>query len=140
MKTALRIVVALVLSIVWAGLIPIFGEPFGGCNAHGYVTFELGCISWPEFVRGFGFVLIFMAIAPARISLHVVALTLLAVLSVSQEVRFNGLTPLQSADGLLLALARGLPIILGGLVAVGMYFGIRQFTQRYARDHQLNDR
>jgi len=139
-KTVLRIFVALVLSIGWVGLIPIFGMPFGGCDTYGHATSELGCSSWPEFVRGFGFVLIFIAIAPNRTWSQVLVMTLLAVLSILQEIKTNGFAFLQSADGFFHAIAQGLPIITGGLVAFGLYFGVRQVAHRRAKNDQLSDR
>ena len=139
-KAALRIVVALVTSIVWTGLIPVFGMPFGGCDAYGCTTFELGCSAWPEFIRGFGFVLIWLVIAPSRKWLYVLALILLAVLSVFHEIKMNGFTLLQSADGILLAVSQGLPILLGGLTAFGMYVAVRQIAGKYLQNNQSNDR
>lgn len=139
-KIVLRIIVVLVLSIVWVGLIPIYGQPFGGCDFAGYATLELVCSSWPEFLRGFGFVLIWLAITPARIWLYVLVLSLLAVLSVMEQIRFGSLWYAQSGDELVAALAYGLPIITGGLVAFAMYFGIRRVFQKKQQDSQSNDR
>ena len=140
MKTVLRIVVALVLSIVWVDLIPLYGMPFGGCDTQGYATLQLGCSSWPEFIRGFGFVLIWLAIIPARLWLYILVLTLLAVLSVMEQFRTGILWCAQSAEELIAALAWGLPIITGGFVAFAMYAGIRLLVQKKQQDNQSNDR
>lgn len=140
MKTALRIVVALVMSIAWVGLIPIYGEPSGGCYTSGYATLEYGCSSWPEFIRGFGFVLIWLAIAPASMWLYFLVLTLLAVLSVMEQIRIGSLWYAQSAGEMVAVLTQGFPIITGGLVAFATYSGIRQVVQKKQQDSKLNDR
>ena len=126
----MRLIIALVLSIAWAGSIPVYGMPFGGCDAYGYATLELGCSTWLEFIRGFGFVLIWLVVAPTRTWLYFLVLLLLVMLSVYQDVRFNGLTLLQSADGWYLALAQGFPILLGGLVALAIYSGVRRVAHK----------
>ena len=118
------------ISIVWVGLIPVFGRPFGGCDVYGYTTFELGCSTWPDFTRGLGFVLIWLVVAPARRWSYVLVLLLLVILAVDEEVKYNGFALLQSAEGWYLAIAQGFPILLGGLIALGMYSGIRYAVAR----------
>lgn len=59
-----RMVAAIALSVIWFGVIPLYGMPFGGCLEYGYSTLMRGCSSWPEFMRGFFFSAIFFLLAP----------------------------------------------------------------------------
>lgn len=130
-NTAVRIVVALALSIAWAGIVPYYSAPFEGCDTSGYLTLKLGCSNWPEVARGFGFVILLTTIGPRHRFFHLVALLLLACLSVVNQIK-TGTLSTESSDGeLFFVQKQSLQVLVGGLIAFALYFGFRETANRY---------
>ena len=131
----LRIITAFGLAFVWCGLIPIYGTPFGGCTVQGYLTLELGCSSWPEFLVGFGAVLIIAVISPYRARMHFVAVGLFAFVAILGGFSNIGLAYLPSfsrpIDWLYLAY-HGSPVFFGSLTALLLVLGLVHFLTRGA--------
>ena len=118
------------MSIAWAGIVPYYGAPFEGCDTSGYSTLKLGCSNWPEVARGFGFVVLLTTIGPSHRFFYLVALLLLACLSVVNQI-VTGTLSTESSDGeMLFVLKQSLQILFGGLIAFALYFGFRETANR----------
>ena len=129
---------AIVLGIAWLGLIPFYGAPFVGCSEIAYLTIKLGCSSWPEFLRGFGVILICLLVSPPRVQLHFYVLLILASVTI-----LGGVAALKSGDmpdfhslrDLLRSILYGAPLFLGGLSAYFSYLGVTRFLKRGVGDN-----
>ncbi len=75
-----RAILGLSAGILGAALIPVYSAPFSGCEATGFLADEAGCSSWPEFMRGFVFV-ICCTLAPVEYRLPLIALLVLFLLA-----------------------------------------------------------
>jgi hypothetical protein len=109
----------IVLGIVGAGLVPVFGMPFTGCGERGWFVISPQCGHWPEALRGFLFVLPIAVLAPARWILPVFANVLLLALAMG-----GGIAAVRAGEYLQpyfqvsAGLSFGYPIAVGGLVAM----------------------
>lgn len=53
-----RDISAFIIGFISLGLIPIYGQPFGGCSENPYLTLDPHCGIWPELLRSFIFITI----------------------------------------------------------------------------------
>ena len=99
-------------------LIPLYGALFGGCDAAGFATLQLGCSDWPEFLRGFVFVAC-CAVAPRQFYLALIATVIVFAVAALGGAAYVGAGQFgysSPRDAVFVFLA-GLPVFLGGLVA-----------------------
>ena len=130
-----RVIAAITLVILWLGAIPLYGTPFVGCSEIGYFAVTAGCSNWPEFIRGFGVVLICAVVGPAQVYLHYFSLLFLAVVTV-----LGGFTNINSGEhleigglpDLLDSALFGLPLFVGGVIAFVLYLGVRKYLRMNA--------
>ncbi len=57
MKRVIRDILSILLALLLLFLIPIYGQPFGGCIDYSPFSIYLPCSIWPEFIRGILFML-----------------------------------------------------------------------------------
>lgn len=120
-----RMVAAIALTIIWFGVIPLYGMPFGGCFEYGYSTLMRGCSSWPEFMRGFFFSAIFFLLAPKGYGRVVIFFALFALGVFWIVVRTTGLVyEMKSVQDVVEFLRGPSPFILGGIASLFVVLGM----------------
>jgi len=62
--TLSRSILAIVVAILALGVLPIYGEPFGGCTGAEVGRAIRHCSNWPNYFRGFLFVALLLALGP----------------------------------------------------------------------------
>ncbi len=126
--TILRVFAAIILALLWVGLFPIYSDPFAGCDSYGYLTLQEGCSNWPQFFRGFGFVLIAAVIAPSRIHLHYVAIVVIGIATLFggfEGLRLGGHFDVHSLNDLAGQAFRTYHLFVGGLLALLLFLGVK---------------
>lgn len=117
----LKIIAAIVISVIWLPIIPIYGAPFGGCEANGFLTLKIGCSEWPEFIRGFVFIIILSLICKKYISVAIIGLCVIGLISVlgGFELIWQGeIYRFQSVERLYFSVTEGFPLLFGGFIAL----------------------
>lgn len=124
-----RAAIGVAAGFYFISLIPIYGAPFVGCDASGFMTLEFGCSDWPEFARGFVLVACF-AIAPRRFRLPLVAVAILLIVAALGGVEYvkTGLFEYHSPVDAVFRFLAGLPVLLGGLGAYALYMSLGKIT------------
>ena len=135
---ALRVLVALSLAVWWVSLLPIHSEPFSGCEVRGFLTLQSGCSDWPQFLRGFGLVLIAGVIAPGKFKPQYLAL--ITVLLVAPFAGFEGLRlglhlDVDGISDLVGGFLDASPLVIGACFALVLDTGVRSIVNgRDSRD------
>lgn len=114
-----RVVAGITLAFFWIAVIPVYGEPFDGCKVSGYLTLQLGCSVWPQFISGFGFVLIAAVIAPSKARLHYVAVVVIVVITLLggfEGLKTGVLYDVSCLDDRVAIAAAAYPLAVGGLM------------------------
>lgn len=124
-----RMVAATTLSIIWLGVIPLYGMPFGGCLESSYLTLMRGCSSWPEFMRGFGIGAILFLIAPKGYGRGVIffAIISLGVLLIGVRA-YGSVFEVNSVRDFVDFLRKPSPFILGGIASLFIILGMRFYS------------
>lgn len=65
-SSIVRVIIGIMAGLILIFLMPIYEEPFGGCQAMGFATFVLGCSLWPDLALGFSLVLLVSLIGGTR--------------------------------------------------------------------------
>ena len=134
LTTIFRVIAAITFSIIWLGVIPIYGGPFASCEISGYLTLQAGCSDWPIFLRGFGFVLIAAVIAPSKTGLHYVAFIIIGAVTLigGFEGWRSGLYyEIKDFDDMLYMALGKSPLAVGGLVALLLFLSGKKFIDKH---------
>ncbi|MEL7023289.1 MAG: hypothetical protein AAGL69_06040 [Pseudomonadota bacterium] len=88
----LRTLIALGIAFAVVVYHPKYGEPFGGCEASGYLSLVPGCTYWYEFIAACGVCIVLGLVAPNQYKLHIAALLILVFIALigGLEERMNG--------------------------------------------------
>ena len=130
-----RDIAAFIISIALFGLIPIYGSPFGGCVEFGFHTFAIGCSAWPEFTRGFIFIVTLAAISAHKKLFIAIGLTVVILV-----VMIGGVENIATGEAIAyfktyyLDVAQHVqtPLLLGAFAALILYIAIIQIIKRGA--------
>lgn len=129
-----RVIAAITFAIIWLGVIPIYGGPFGGCETSGYLTLKVGCSDWPIFLRGFGFVLIPAVIAPSQTGLHYVAIIIIGAVTLIggfEGWRTGLYYDIKNFDDMLYMALGKSPLAVGGLVGLLLFLSGKKFIDKH---------
>lgn len=125
--SVLRLFLGIVTGLIFMAVLPIYNEPFGGCQSRGFTTLELGCSLWPDALLGFGTVLLVAFVGPNRMRPHFWGLAMITVVAI-----FGGPSAIKS--GMYLDIwsqptnmafywkGSSVAIFLGGLVGTGTFY------------------
>ena len=126
---AIRFTGFVVLAVYFFAQIPIYGTPFAGCDEGSFWSWS-GCAPWPEFVRGFVFVLFCALALPSKIWLTAVACVIVLVIGAlggSEGTRLGIYREVASVQDYVGLLYLGAPLLLGGvLAAISHYLALRR--------------
>ena len=127
--TVLRLILSVVVGLVFIALMPIYDEPFGGCQVEGFATLELGCSLWPDVLLGLGTVLLVAFIGPNQLRPYfwgLAIVTVVAVLGGPSGIKSGMHLDILSQPANLLFYWRGsgLAVFLGGLLGIGIFLGL----------------
>ena len=119
----LRIILSVVVAIGFLALLPVYDEPFGGCQVPAYLTLDPACSAWLDFGAGFGAVLLLAILGPSESRPHLwdlAVVILLAALGGVSAVKSGAYLSFWSDPASLVALWRetGFAIALGGVAGV----------------------
>jgi hypothetical protein len=120
----LRALLGVMAGLALMGLMPVYDEPFVGCQARGFATLMLGCSLWPDFLVGLVTVLVVTLIGPRRFRPHLWGLafvTIVAVLGGPAAIKSGmHLNLLRPADMMFYWSGPGLALLFGGLLGSGI--------------------
>ncbi|WP_440223063.1 hypothetical protein ACQQ2N_18590 [Dokdonella sp. MW10] len=120
----LRALIGIIAGVAVMGAVPIYSEPFLGCQVRGFATLMKGCSVWPDFIAGLATVLVVTVIGPARFRPQLRGLVLVATVVVLGGLAAikSGMHPNLSrpAEMVFYWEGAGLALFLGGLTGSGI--------------------
>lgn len=132
---ALKVLLSVMVGLAFMAIMPIYDEPFGGCQDRRFITLVRGCSLWPDFLIGLGVVLLVASLGPNRRLTHlwgVGVVTAVAVLGGPGAIKAGIHLDLWSQPSNLIFYWRGsgMALVLGGLVGSGLLMIIPHWLRR----------
>ena len=132
-----RIVFCIVAGLLFLSQMPIYSMPAAGCDVSGFLTLSSGCSSWPDFLYGLCFVLLFWVAGPKRARPHlwgIAILFLVAAMGGPISIRHGAYLELfdGSTAGLIGWKGPSSALALGGLTAWLLVLFIQKSFRRNA--------
>lgn len=122
----LRVILSIMIGLAFMGLMPVYDEPFVGCQTRGFATLVLGCSLWPDFLTGLVTALVIALIGPRQLRPQLWGLTIVTIIAIlggpaaiKSGMHLNILKP---AEMMFYWRGSGLALFLGGLMGSGIFY------------------